>query len=138
MFKRESAYVPGALPPPTPAIAADAAVVPRVDETQQRSRQAVVRYIGFRATALGREYTMRVSDVQSSRDFVLLISHQSFASRETRFQDAPDVCSNKLRCELAADPGLLPGESIAVTSQDLLDYSNSHLSSTQKRTRVKP
>ena len=108
------------------------------DEARALARQPIVRYVGFRSTARGREYTMRVSDVQSSRDFVLLISHQSFAANEARFQDAPDVCSGKLRRELAADPDLLPGDGIAVTHQDLLDYRNSHLSSTEKRARTRP
>lgn len=108
------------------------------DEARGLARQPIVRYVGFRSTARGREYTMRVSDVQSSRDFVLLISHQSFAAHEARFQDAPDVCSGKLRRELAADPDLLPGDGIAVTHQDLLDYRNSHLSSTEKRARTRP
>ncbi|HEV8239806.1 MAG TPA: hypothetical protein VGS57_10600 [Thermoanaerobaculia bacterium] len=112
--------------------------VPRADEAAPAGRQAIVRYVGFRSTTSGREYTMRVNDVQSSRDFVLLISHQAFASHETRFQDAPDLCSSKLRRELSADPGMLPGASIAVTPQDIVDYRNSHLTSTEKRTRVKP
>lgn len=99
------------------------------------SRHSVVRYVGFRATASGREYTMSVSDVGSTRDFVLLISHQAFATHETRFQDAPDVCSATLRRALAADPHLQPGESIVVTAQNLLDYRNDHLSPLEKRAR---
>jgi hypothetical protein len=102
------------------------------------SRQAVVRYVSFRSTAKGREYTMRVSDVQSSRDYVLFISHQAFADRETRFQDAPDLCSGKLRRELAAHPDLLPDAVIAVTPQDLIDYRDGHPSATDKRPRAKP
>jgi len=81
---------------------------------------------------------MSVSEVGSSRDFVLLIAHDAFAAREARFQDAPDVCSAKLRRELGADPDLLPGDSMVVTSQDLLDYRNSHLTSIEKRARSKP
>ena len=114
------------------------ATVAPADDARALPRQPIVRYVGFRSTARGREYTMRVSDVQSSRDFVLLISHQAFAAHEARFQDAPDVCSGKLRRELAADPDLLPGDGIAVTPQDLLDYRNSHLSSTEKRARTRP
>jgi len=39
---------------------------------------------------------------------------------------------------LRADPDLLPGDSMVVTSQDLLDYRNSHLTSIEKRARSKP
>jgi hypothetical protein len=101
------------------------------------ARNPVVRYMGFRATPRGREYTLRVSDVAASREFVLVISHQSFAEHETRFQDGPDVCSAKLRRELAADPDLPPGEGITLTAQDLLEYRNTHLSSLEKRARSK-
>ena len=118
--------------------AASGALVTSIDETSRSSRQQIVRYVGFRSTSKGREYTMRVADGLSSREFVLLITHQSFAAREARFQDAPDVCSGKLRRELAADPDLLPGECIALTKQDLLDYRDDHLSSLEKRTRAKP
>jgi hypothetical protein len=105
--------------------------------TEPVGRHPVVRYMGFRATPRGREYTLSVADVEASREFVLLISHQAFAEREARFQDGPDVCSAKLRRELAADPDLPPGEGIKVTAQDLLDYRNSHLSTLEKRARSK-
>ena len=114
------------------------AVITSVDETSRTARQPIVRYVGFRSTSEGREYTMRVADGLSSRDFVLLITHRAFAARETRFQDAPDVCSGKLRRALAADPDLLPGARMAVTAQDLLDYHGDHLSPLEKRARAKP
>ena len=68
------------------------AVIASLDETSRTARQLVVRYVGFRSTTEGREYTMRVADGLSARDFVLLITHRAFADREARFQDAPDVC----------------------------------------------
>jgi hypothetical protein len=114
--------------------AADPAVTPG-DKTMQPAHPATVRYVGFRSTARGREYTLRVSDMQSSREFVLLITHQAFASREARFQDAPDVCSAKLRRELAADPSLQSSGCIAVTARDLLDYRDAHVSSSGGRVR---
>lgn len=114
------------------------AVITSLDETSRTARHVIVRYVGFRSTSKGREYTMRVADGLSSREFVLLITHQAFAAREARFQDAPDVCSGKLRRALAAEPDLVPGDCMAVTTQDLLDYRGDHLSSVEKRARVKP
>jgi hypothetical protein len=102
------------------------------------SRRPIIRYLGFRSTPCGREYTLRVADVASCRDFVLFISHEAFAARETRFQDAPDVCSEKLRRELAADPDLLPGEGITLTSGDLRDYRHNQHLPLDKRVRHKP
>jgi hypothetical protein len=128
-------------PPPSPHWRSRRGAAGNGDAAQESSttsRQPVVRYVGFRSTSAGREYTLTVLDVGSSRDFVLRISHEAFASRDTRFQDAPDVCSAKLRRELAADPELLPGADIVVTTQDLLDYRNNHLSPLEKRARSKP
>ncbi|MFN7942440.1 MAG: hypothetical protein U0X73_12650 [Thermoanaerobaculia bacterium] len=56
------------------------------------------------------------------RYFVLFISHAAFAARQTRFQDAPDICFGKLQRALAADPDLLPGAPMALTTEELLDY----------------
>lgn len=81
-----------------------------------------VRYLGFRTTADGREYSMRVTAGFDHRHFVLLIPHEVFASREARFQDAPDLCFARLQRDLAADPGLLPGPRLVLTTRELLDY----------------
>jgi hypothetical protein len=114
------------------------ALIASVDAAPQPSRNVIVRYGGFRATARGREYTMHVADGLSSREFVLLITHKAFADREARFQDAPDVCSSKLRRELAADPGLVPGDCMTLTAQDLADYRVDHSAPLKKRERAKP
>ena len=68
-------------------------------------RPPAVFYVGFETTREGREYTLRVSDGVAARLFVLLITHEAFASRAARFQDAPDLCFGKLQRELVADPG---------------------------------
>jgi hypothetical protein len=105
-----------------------------MDENSRPPRLPIVRYMGFRATAAGREYTMQVVDGASLREFVLLITHNSFAAREARFQDAPDVCSGLLRRALVADPELVPGACMAVTSQQLLAYQSEHIAGSVKRT----
>ena len=48
-------------------------------------RPPAVRYLGFRTTADGREYSLRVAGELELRLFVLLITHEVFASREARF-----------------------------------------------------
>ena len=130
MQKTRSASPPIMLDSSSPAEA--------IREPLPASRQPIVRYVGFRSTPRGREYTMRVTDVESSRDFILVIRNEAFVSGEARFQDAPDLCSGKLRRELAAHPDLLPGEGVAVTAQDLFDYRICHLSAVEKRARTKP
>lgn len=99
-----------------------AAIAPPAKPLGRAPRSPIVRYLGFRTTAQGREYTLGVSDGLEWRQFVLLITHAAFAARDARFQDAPDLCSGKLRRELVAHPDLVPGPSFAVTAQDLLEY----------------
>jgi hypothetical protein len=104
--------------PPNPTISAAG--------PSRESRQPIVRYVGFRSTDHGREYVMQVSEGLSTRSFVLLIPHHAFASKQARFQDGPDLCSGKLRRELAVDPDLPGNDSIAVTAQDLVEYHDNH------------
>jgi len=86
------------------------------------SRPASVRYMGFKATADGREYTLRVDGEGDPRVFTVVIAHTAFASRQARFQDAPDLCFAKLQRELAANAELPQGSPLVVTSADLADY----------------
>lgn len=86
------------------------------------TKAPVVHYLGFRTTAEGREYTLRVRDGLESRLFQMLITHADFASRLARFQDAPDLCFTKLQRDLEADPRLLPGPAAVLTARDFLDY----------------
>jgi len=62
-------------------------------------------------------------------------TREAFASREARFQDAPDLCFGKLQRELVADPGLLPGPRLVLTTQDLLEYRNARDKRPPVRTR---
>jgi hypothetical protein len=67
------------------------------------SQQSFVRYQGFTAKSAGREYTFEVSDShEEPREFTLTIANDAFSGR-VRFQDAPEICSLKLRRELAAE-----------------------------------
>jgi hypothetical protein len=138
MHKQQTAAVTSTAGTRWGSDAASSTVVTSFDESSRAARQPIVRYVGFRSTGEGREYTMRVADGLSSREFVLLITHRAFAAREARFQDAPDVCSVKLRRALADEPDLLPGDCIAVTAEDLLEYRGDHLSPLEKRARAKP
>ena len=86
------------------------------------SKPPAVRYLGFRTTAAGREYTLRATDDLETRLFVLLIPHEVFASRAARYQDAPDLCFARLQRDLVADPGLPAGPRLVLTARELLEY----------------
>ncbi len=87
-----------------------------------KPRPPAVRYLGFEITAEGREYSLQVTNGLEPRTFVLLVTHQAFALREARYQDAPDLCYRRMGRELALDPDLLPGETLRLSSEELLDY----------------
>jgi hypothetical protein len=97
-----------------------------------------VRYLGFKCTEEGREYSLRVDANGVTRVFVLVITHASFAAREARFQDAPDMCFAKLQKALLADASLLPGPPLVLTSADLADYQAQAKRSSERKTRKAP
>src|SRR4051812_39482026 len=95
--------------PPATSQSQDVDVLIARAEHLARARPPAVRYEGFQTTKVGREYSCRVTDPVGLRHFVVLITHQAFAAREVRFQDAPDLCFARLSRELAAQPDLVPG-----------------------------
>lgn len=103
-----------------------------------RPKPAALCYLGARTTGEGREYALRVSGAITPRVFRLLITHEAFASRLTRFQDAPDLCFGKLQRELAADPDLQSEEPLVLTMQDLAEYRSAHEKRPETRKRARP
>ena len=61
-----------------------------------------------------------------AREFTLTISNASFDCRRARFQDAPDICSLRLRRELAADANHPSNTHFEITDQELDDYRGRH------------
>lgn len=98
-------------------------------------RPASVRYLGFKATELGREYSLSVDGDGGSRLFSVIIPHSAFASRQVRFQDAPDLCFAKLQRELAADPTLAPGAAFVVSDLELAGYLEAQVKRSPERKR---
>lgn len=91
------------------------------------SREVLVQFVGFEAKASVREYTFTVRESETEpRVFTLTISNQAFNERRVRYQDAPDVCSVKLRHELAAYANDPPCKNFLITDADLDDYRSSH------------
>jgi hypothetical protein len=91
------------------------------------SREILVQFVRFEAKALVREYTFNVREPEvEPRVFTLTISNQAFNERRVRYQDAPDVCSVKLRHELAAYANDPPWKNFLITDADLEDYRSRH------------
>jgi len=104
-----------------------------------KPRPVSIRYMGFRCTNQGREYTLRVDGAAGDpRLFVLVIPHLAFTEKQARFQDAPDVCFAKLQRELAVDSLLAPGPPVVLTAADLAEYRDIQAKRSPERKRRRP
>jgi hypothetical protein len=85
----------------------------------------VMQYRGFQVKALVREYTFAV--LQAAMDplqYTLTIANEAFVSHRVRYQDAPDICSLKLRRELDAHANHPPTTSFCITDTELAVYQD--------------
>jgi hypothetical protein len=91
------------------------------------SDSLIVQFVGYEVSPLEREYRFSVREATSeTREFTLTISNAAFDCRRARYQDAPDICSSRLRRELALD-GKHPGNTrFQITDQELDDYRGRH------------
>lgn len=91
------------------------------------SDATIVQYVGFKVKPLVREYTFTVTEVSHERrEFTLTIANEAFDSHRARYQDAPDICSTKLRRELAAYANHPPETQYRITDAELEDYRGAH------------
>jgi hypothetical protein len=86
-----------------------------------------MQFVGFEVKTLVREYTFSVRQPPSdARQFTLTIPNEAFDQHRVRYQDAPDVCSLKLRRELATYANNPPDDHYGITDAELEDYRSSH------------
>lgn len=87
----------------------------------------LVQFGGFKAVGLTRVYTFTVREqANEPREFTVSIANEAFDSRRVRYQDAPDVCSLKLRRELATYANRPPSTHYEITDAELEDYRGAH------------
>ena len=87
----------------------------------------IVQFVGFQSTARGREYTFTVREPAAEPiEYVLTIPSEAFDSRRISFQDAPDICSHKLHCELAASDNHPVETQFCLSDQELDEYRATH------------
>ena len=97
------------------------------------SKEALVQFVGFASKLRGREYTFTVRESSTEpREFTLTIASKAFNDSRVRYQDAPDICSRKLRHELATRADCPTGTHFDITDQDLEDYRSSHATRTAR------
>jgi hypothetical protein len=91
------------------------------------SDKIYVQYLGFKSKALVREYTFSVWEIwNQQREFTLTIANEAFVSHRVRYQDAPDICSLKLRHELATYANHPPKTHFPITDAELENYGDAH------------
>src|ERR1700735_3263426 len=87
------------------------------------SREITVQFVGFESKPMVREYRFTVREpAMEPREFTLTIENEAFNAHRVRYQDAPDVCSLKLRRELATYSNHPPQAQLLVTDLDLEEY----------------
>lgn len=94
----------------------------------------LMQYLGFKTSGEWREYSFRVRyAAEDIRDFTLTILNEAFTSHRVRYQDAPDVCSLKLRRELIANANLPSNTNFAISDNELDDYKAGHTAKSANR-----
>lgn len=87
------------------------------------SHEIIVQFLGYEVKPLVREYTFTVRDASSDlRQFTVTIPTEAFNTHLLSIQDAPDVCSRKLRRELATNDNNPPDTHYAISNAELADY----------------
>ncbi len=82
----------------------------------------IVQYLGFQAKLLVREYAFQVREAGAEREFTLNIANDAFLSHRVRYQDAPDICAQRLQAELAAHANHPPQTEYVITTDELDAY----------------
>src|SRR5260370_38245889 len=91
------------------------------------SDSLIVQFVGYEVSPLVREYRFTVREPKSeAREFTLTIANAAFKCRRARFQDAPDICSLRLRRELAADANHPANTHFQITDEEVDDYACRH------------
>lgn len=91
------------------------------------TKEIFLQFVGFTSSALGREYKFLVQETSvEPREFTVTIAGEAFSEHRLSFQDAPDVCSLKLRREVLKGALLLPESHFELTNAELDDYRTSH------------
>lgn len=87
-----------------------------------------IQYLGFQTKTRGRDYIYRVIDPKSeNREFTFTISNQAFAERRVPYQDAADLCYQKLQKDLGLETADQPlPRHLTLSDVDLDTYREKH------------
>jgi hypothetical protein len=95
-----------------------------------------VRYVGVFPKNGYREYDFRVeAEDKTIHQIVLVIDDVVFLEKQLMFQEAPDLCYQKLRMNLIDETVAQIGARVRVTPVDVASYRDSHPSSKSRNKR---
>ena len=87
----------------------------------------VLQYLAFETKGVLREYAFSLRELGGeSSNYFVTIANEAFSAHRARYQDAPAICSIRLRRELAAGDRLTPFPTFSVTGVGLAEYSHTH------------
>jgi hypothetical protein len=85
----------------------------------------ILRYVGVHCVAGTREYAFTLKQ-DEERHFTIVVSDADFITKKLSFQEAPDLCYQKLWAELEAEGDVPVARAIRVTAEDLARYREGH------------
>ncbi len=88
-----------------------------------------LRYLGAIPRKNYREYVFRIEDRDDKnvRQIILTIDNHLFQDHHLKFQEAPDLCYQKMLMDLSNETAHAPlPASVRVTGMDIADYRSSH------------
>jgi hypothetical protein len=114
------------IPPDTAPVAPQGDKPDPAPVAKVAARPLTIRYLGFECTSEGRSYRLRVdAGLETPRLYTVAIPNEAFATRRARFQDAPELCFERLQRELEANAELPAEIQLVITSADLDRYRDS-------------
>ncbi len=87
----------------------------------------VLQYLGFENKGALREYAFSLRGLRGkSSNYFVTISNDAFLAHRARYQDAPAICSIRLRREFASKVDLPSSFTFLVTDEELAEYKDAH------------
>jgi hypothetical protein len=87
----------------------------------------ILQYLGFETKGALREYTFSLRGIGgASSNYFVTIANEAFSAHRARYQDAPEICSIRLRREFASQVDFPPSSTFSVTDQELAEYRDAH------------
>lgn len=84
--------------------------------------ELLLEYLGFRATAEGRDYFLRARHDDQRRSYTVSIAQEAFTAGRARFQDGPELSYLKLRDELTAHGNAPTEDTFRINDAELAAY----------------